>query len=140
MDSLIQKSSKKCITVLIFQYMNRMSCGCCRVSTPKTMVNARQVSVFETVRRPCGHQFSWRCPYRSSSAAVLAGTAFGIMSALAAPSPHSAAQVLGVPALERAWQDGALTWNSCGALLPLQAGKAVARVSDNFIRRVSPLE
>ena len=42
-----------------------------------------------------------------------------------------------MPALERAWLDGALTWDSCGALLPLEAGKAVARVSDNFIRRAS---
>ena len=45
--------------------------------------------------------------------------------------------MLGVPALERAWQDGELTWNSCGALLPLTAGKPVARVSDNFIRQAS---
>ena len=44
------------------------------------------------------------------------------------------AQVLGVPSLKRAWRDGELTWNSCGALLPLTAGKPVARVSDNFIR------
>ncbi len=48
--------------------------------------------------------------------------------------------MLGVPALERAWQDGTLTWDSCGALRPLQAGKSVARVSDNFIRRAAPLE
>ena len=44
-----------------------------------------------------------------------------------------------MPALERAWQDGALTWASCGALLPLEPGRAVSRVSDNFIRRAAQL-
>ena len=50
---------------------------------------------------------------------------------------RGAAQVLGVPSLEQAWQDGELTWESCGALLPLTVGKPVARVSDNFIRQAS---